>query len=199
MKTWADLTDRFLTDLNGATYPAMASALLLAAREFCAKSHVWRVRLAPVTVTNGQGGYSYPLQAGQQIEKVLRAWADGSEVKVFTAEQGGERDQGNGVLASLTSFNLNGVFGVGQKVVLEVVLKPSDAATGLEDFIADQFAEDIAYGAKARMYKSFNQPYSNIDQASIARTDFDAAIARAAMRVAKAYSTAPLRVRASFM
>ena len=48
------------------------------------------------------------------------------------------------------------------KIKLRVALKPSRSSTTIREEIYERFLEDIAYGARARLYNTPNQPYYDL-------------------------------------
>jgi hypothetical protein len=48
------------------------------------------------------------------------------------------------------------------KIKLRVALKPSRSSTTVREEIYERFLEDIAYGARARLYNTPNQPYYDL-------------------------------------
>jgi len=48
------------------------------------------------------------------------------------------------------------------KIRIRAALTPSRASTGVKEEIYERFLEDIAYGARARLYNTPNQPYYDL-------------------------------------
>lgn len=197
MKTWLDFYDYYLTDLPGCTYFAAANAIRQAAQEFCARSHAWRVTMDPTITIAGISSYEFDIDRTQEIVKVLSAKLGGQDFPVLLYEVD-ESDRGILVL-NQREFAVQPTPDADLELVLKVIMKPSNTALGVEDFLYAAYAESIAYGAKYRLMEAFDKPYSNPRGAIANKQRFDDAIGSARVKAAKSYSSAPLRTRASFL
>lgn len=198
MKLWADFYSYYLNDVPECTYVTAENALRMAAQEFCDRSKVWLVILDPITTANGIQVYDFDLDRAQEISKVMEVKRAGQVVPVLLADS--MKTQRNGLIAlNQREFFVQPAPGAGEQIVIKAFLKPSNIATGVEDFIYAEHARTIAAGAKAELFSMTNQPFSNPQAAAYERSKFDSMVADATIKAAKAYSSAPLRTRASFM
>jgi hypothetical protein len=196
MKPWLDIVDYYMGDVSGCSLTTVSAALRNAAQEFCARTKVWRKDLAPITTTASQETYAVPLAAGEELVKVLAAKLNGHEIDTLLYEHAWSGARGI-ILTSAHEVKLQPA--VAGQLVLRAVLQPSNAALGLEDTIYAKYARSIAHGAKAELFGASNKVYSDPAAAAIAQTRFDDAIRKGIVDAARAYGTAPLRVRPSFM
>lgn len=78
---------------------------------------------------------------------------------------------------------------------LIVALRPTRDSLTIDDAIYDRYAEAIAFGAKARLYDTPGQPYSDASQAVKFRSWFEAAIGEAKIERNRGLTRSGLRVR----
>jgi hypothetical protein len=205
MQAWENFYPYLLPLVPGCPYPTADLQLRLASQEWCDKTLCWRIWLGDVTTTTDENTYAFGFASGSELVQLLRSTLDGQEQDVLTADSIPANWQSD------TSWcDRKGIFTTdGENFVLvpmpaadlvvsnEVALRPSNAATGVEDAIFSAYANEIATGAAARMHAmpgwSFSYPQST------ARSEFNEAIASAASDVWHGYSRAPQRVRARFL
>ena len=200
MKLWASFYSYYLQDLPGCTSFAAVNELRRAAQEFCERTKVFRVDLDPTTTNASEDTYEFEIDEEQMLVKVMSAKLDTQDLKLLLP---GDEITMSGTAAMLvldqTQFTLMTQPAARQKVYVKAVMKPSNSSTGVEDFIFDQYAEAIAHGAKSRLMNKAGKTYTNPALAQQEKQEFEAAISKTLMRAAKAYSSAPLRTRASFI
>lgn len=198
MKTWDAFDFAYLHEVQGCTYLTAANALRMAAQEFCERTKCWRATMGAVAMATGTSVYDFGLASDRALVKLLSAKLAGQDIALLLHDQLDGCTPGICALDG-SQFAVQPVPLTGQSMVIKAVLKPSNAATGVEDDLFSQYAEAIAKGAKARLFAMANQPFSNPGAAIAARAEFEAAISTTIIRVAKAFSSAPLRTQASFM
>lgn len=198
MKLWSDFYDYYLGDVPGCSYAAAVNALRMAAQEFCERAKVWRVIMDPVTTVAGNQVYPFDLTADQEIVKILLAKMDGHDIDLLLYDQLDNARRGMIVLDQ-RQFHLQPMPATGNILVITAVLKPSNSAPGVDDVIWASYAEGIAFGAKARLFKMKSKPYFDPVAAADNKNDFNEAIGKATIKAAKAFSSAPIRTRAAFM
>lgn len=205
MKAWTTLYDYLMPLAPGCSQAMADLQLRIAAQEWCDKTLCWRVWLDDVTTEADVNQYDFETGIGQDVVQLLRATLDGHDLEVITV------DTVPANWRSDTSFSEHkGIFSVdsetfilvpmpdvGLIVQTEVALRPTNDATGIEDFIFNSYASDIATGAAARLHAMPKKPYSYPQ--STARAQFQAAIDSTASDVWHAFSRAPARTRASFL
>lgn len=197
MKLWDDFYTYYLADVTGCTYFAAVNELRRAAQELCERAKVWRVELDPVRTMAGQSVYDFELTGDQELVKVMEARLNDIELDIIIP---GKKPRGFLALQPLNSreFKLFPEPITGLRVDMTAILKPSDTSEGIEDHLYAQYAEKIAYGAKARLFAQPGKPYTNPALAAAFEQKFADAVADANWRAEKAYSNAPQRVKAQF-
>jgi hypothetical protein len=198
VKTWADFDSYYLHEVQGCTYLTAANALRMAAQEFCERTKCWRATLDAVPMVTGTSVYDFDLDTEQTLVKLLSAKLDDQDIGLLLHDQDGGTMPGICAL-SPSEFLIQPTPVTGQEVVIKAVLMPSNSASGIEDDLFAQYARAIAMGAKAILFAMAYQPFTNPTAAMVARLEFETAIGNTTIRVAKAFSSAPLRVQACFM
>lgn len=198
MKLWIDFYDYYLTDIPGCPHATAANALRSAAQEFCKRTKAWRATLEPVITVAGNSVYPFDLPDGQEVAKVVSAELDTYPIELLLHDQVEQIKRGV-IAITQRQFYLQPVPADGQSLIIKVVLMPSNDAAGVDDVVYAMYAEAIAEGAKARLFSKSNQPYTDVRAAGLAQAKFMSEIDMTSMKVAKAFSSAPLRIRPSFM
>lgn len=198
MKRWDEFYTVYLYDVQGATYFAAANELRRAAQEFCDRAKVWRTDLDPVLTTAGNVLYDFDISGDQEVVKLLAATLDGRDIPVLRAA---DRLPGFAAVKALNAreFILSIQPVNDQKIVTTVILKPSHAAAGIDDHLYAQYAEQISWGARSRLYMAPDKPYTNPDLALMFEKRFRDAIADANWRAEQAYSAEPVRTQPQFL
>jgi hypothetical protein len=79
-----------------------------------------------------------------------------------------------------------------------MAIKPTRASTGISTDLYEKYLEEIAYGAKARLFAMKAKPWSDAKLAAFNLGMFDQAIGRAKVQAAKGHTRARLRVKPHF-
>lgn len=195
MKTWAQFYDFCNADVPGVLSFAAERELRRAAQEFFEKTKVWKFDLDPIYLHPKVSQYDIDVPPGATIVKILSATNDaGNEIDL-------EPRGGSGIvfLNQLQFTTAPHTVTGRQRVNFTAVLAPNHAAKGIDDALFEQYAEDIAHGAKARLFAQRQKPYTDLQAAADERALFDSAIWREQVRAAKGFSGASLRTRPSFL
>lgn len=155
--------------------PAIAlDAIRKAAIQFCKETRIYQYDHPAVDVVATQATYAFVPPAGTVVTEILDAWYDDvpldpkgrddlGNINSNWREWDGPRpiyitqdDERNARLAPIPSVSLTG----GLKML--VALKPTIAATEIEDRIYEEYREEIADGALARLYISPKKPFTDL-------------------------------------
>ena len=204
MTPWANFMDHLLPDVPGCV-PAMAViALRHAAREFCERTKVWDVWLDPQSTCADAVEYDFEIDRTQEVVKLLQATLAGAPLAILSVNdlpadwnEGGHCPRGI-FTQDRRTFNLLPKMADGLEIRTRVALKPSMTATGVEDSIFSQYAEDICTGAKARLMFSPKKPYTDNALALLHRDTFGGRCDAVARQVEKSFSRTPRRTTAVF-
>jgi len=143
--------------------------------EFCQETRYIQENLDPMTGVSGIGTYDLEPDGTYKIADIVEAWYGDAFLVPRSIEQltqiyrttnwntlGGNpyyyfRPSSQEVrlvpYPQVTETN---------KIKLRVALKPSRSSTTVREEIYERFLEDIAYGARARLYNTPNQPYYDL-------------------------------------
>jgi hypothetical protein len=176
----------------------------LAAIEFCHESRAYRWEHAAVNVVNGVHTYNYAPPAGYVVRELLSAWYEDVELTMQGSDElelvasnwltwtgprpiyaTGLNEQGVRLVPAPTKDVTAGLR-------MLVALKPTQAATDIADRFYEEYREQIARGALAKIYAIPGQPYSSAPEARrlerAFRQDCTDAFNRAAQGFVRAYN-----------
>jgi hypothetical protein len=200
VKTWDNFYDFVAGDLPGCPFAAVDVALRQAAIDFCSQSLAWKYSHPDIAVTSGTASYNSVPPAQAVVHAVTYAEFEGSEIDCHTGESGIQiynwRNQAGTpeyVLGGVTALTLVPTPDVVGTLKLEVALKPSPAAIGIDDDVFDEYRDAIVHGALARLMASPKKPYTQLQLATYHHQQFTILTGQAGMRQARNYSRAPLR------
>ncbi|MBO9680953.1 MAG: hypothetical protein J7556_22230 [Acidovorax sp.] len=150
MRAWRDFFPEVLPFIaDGMPDPLLERHVLRVAQRFCERTRAWRATLEPIATLAGATNYEMELPQQAGLVRLEHALLDGVELSLGRADP---RGQGRFVSTSdRKTVDLGFTPIATQALVLTASLKPANGAQGLEDFLFDQYAEDIAAGAVARI------------------------------------------------
>lgn len=202
MKAWSQFFPDVLPEVPGCPDPMLERALLRSAQDFCAGAHVWRVWLDTITTIASVTEYDIELAAHSELVKLERAAMDGRPLPVITPEMLPDdwhtsASARNGVFThDRKTLTLTTSPAAGLALRVEATLKPSNNATGVEDFLFDQYVDQIAMGALARLMQKSAMPWSNPAKGLELERQFEQAIAGINFQRWRAFSSALPRAAA---
>jgi len=213
MKYWEDFLIEILPSVENCPNPLAINAVRNAAIEFCQRSVVWRKELDPITISATIK--EYDLHAELENNETISAINTGHILDngqicplyvTTTEELDSVVPQWKGVTGQRSSAvfmkdtRTAQLYPIPETTIagglnLEMVLKPSRDATGVPDWLFEQWAEGIAAGAKARLFNMKSRPWYDASFAMDEQDTFDAAVKDASMRVNKAHSRRTAKVQ----
>ncbi len=210
-KLWTDWYDAVVPALPGLPLAAASFAIKRAAIEFCDRSLAWRVAIPAFQATAATGSYTLAAPvAGTIVAKVLELRYKGklltNKSPAWLAEHYGDGVDWRTVTADpptyWTSEFPNQVTIVPLPVTTVAAalagwcaVKPTDAATGLDEAIWREYHDEIANLAKARLMESPRKPYSNAAEAERLLSEVDSAIGLIAYMRERGGGNAPFRTK----
>lgn len=184
----------------GCPLPMVDDAILKAVIAFCNRSRAYRFRPADISVVANTANYTIAdLPAGMVIAWLLEAALDDVPLDLRTAlsiPMGLDSETGTPSIAiaySETQIGLRACPDAFGTLSVRLALRPGSAATAYPDELHNLYQDEIAAGALAKLWAQPNQPWSNPQLVSDARSRFDAAITDAEYRADRGSSTAPAR------
>lgn len=208
MKTWSYWFPDLLPLVPGVPNVQAAHELRRAAQVFFEQSKAWKVIEPARPVTAGTVSISAaPSDAQQELSEVLSVKYDGKSLNVETMESieaAYGPDWGSHTGTPVAYFQLtpgeitfyptpadDAITGV----VLTLVVKPSDAATGLPDDMAVKYRDAMHVGAKARLMLIPGKPWSNPADGVGYGAAFDSMCGTANSQAAKSFGRARIASR----
>ncbi len=197
-------------EASGASSPLMDQAIVSAAIELCEKALIWRQVLDPIGIAPNVADYDVAVPAGAKLADVLDAglasggWLDPRNLGMVQAERAAyagvppRTGQARGFLLTDPeegTITIDPVPIAADVVTLLAALKPARSATSLPNFLYERWVEAIAAGAKFRLLRMPDQPWTDADTAIFYQNDFNQRISVAANRAARANTRMPLRSR----
>lgn len=200
MKPWSEFYDFTLPDLPGCPEAMLDHALREAAIVFCAQSLAWRWAHPDIAVLAGSDRYAYAPPADAGVHALT--WAKFNEQEIDAAAGEGDiriRDWRNQsgtpeyVLGEADGIQLVPKPDLPGTLRLEVALKPSPEAAGIDDAIFSEYREAIAHGAIGRLMLAPNKPYTNGQLAGLHQYEFRVRTGAAGTQRARNNTRAPLQ------
>jgi hypothetical protein len=187
---YTDLFDEVMPELPGAQVPMVTNAIRNSVIAFCNGSDIWRQWLDPIDVVAGNNTYDIATDAGTDLvtllsvkfdahtlsprnEDALNHWHSRWRTELRRPQHYMMQDQNSFIVACVPPDNLPG------GLLLSVSLQPARTSTSFPAWIYGQYWEGITAGAKARMMKMPEKPWSNPQAAAMYQASFDAETATA--------------------
>jgi len=206
MKHWDDFLSEVMPYVENCPLPVAKNHIKNAAIEFCQRTALWRLEMDRLNIADTI--YTYEIATDLELDESISAiefamliedgtttplgiTTDDSMNQNYPGWQTVTSDKPSAVMLTDTE-NLR-VYPIPERdiinsLVIGVILKPSRNSAGLPDWIFEQYAEDIAHGAKARLMgmkgRSWYSPEEGIDE----QNDFDYGIKNATIRTNKGNS-----------
>jgi hypothetical protein len=193
---WADFYTMIAPHVPGAAEPAIEDAARSAAIELCSKSGVAEKTLADIPTVQDQADYTIAGATSEVIARLLSARLDGQRISVLTPADLDELpdlegDASTWAAVLLTPSTVSLILApaaAGRVLSLRAAMQPARAATTLDDAVFERYAEDIAWGAVARL----------VPKRLDAQARFLDAIGRAKAAVLRNHSRAGTRSRVNW-
>lgn len=188
----------------GCSEPMAKQAIITAAREFCARTRLWRctdsfeANAGCNVVCAPEGADLYEIEYarldGQPLEPI--SFNDlNRDMPNWRSEDGGQgkwisqSDMDSVIVAPASTGTLE----------LGILLQPSEGADQLPEFIAKHYRQVIAWGALREILLVPNQSFSSPESASMYDGRFEAKLDSLFTRNTKGQQRAPARTKAQFL
>lgn len=174
--------------------------------EFCKESLVWQAPIDPIMVLVNEAAYELDVPTGANLANVVELYFDSrrlgkKSVSEISARYGRDWMQSSGTPAVFTMLNPNEVTLVPtpDKTVIEgltgiLAFTPLRSSTSIIDYIYEQYAEEIARGAAARLMMIPNQQWTEPKMGLGYRKQFTSDCANARSHVNAGQVRAPISV-----
>lgn len=189
MKLWADFHPYVLPDVPGCPEPMLDQALRETARDFCTRTKAWAEWMDPFTASSARALYEFEPDAGTEVVAALAATVGKDEYTVLGSkdlpaawqdgEQGKVKDK-TLIHVNSKEFILYPAPSAGQRITLQLALRPTMAGTGVGDVIFEEFTEAIAAGAKSKLMAKPRKEWTDLQTAAICGLEFERRVSMAA-------------------
>lgn len=208
MTTWDGFYNHILADVNGVTPALVDHVLRQVAIEFCEKTCLHTEDASLISVVGGTSEYDlFAVTADTEPYKVKAAWFDGAPLDIAPI------DALNAVYPYWGDDTSQDPYAYTQKqpdkIILypqptenltsglrvELILRPTQSAPGLVDWIAERYTYELACGAKGRLMAQPQRPWSSPEHASYFLSVYNNAVARGRIEANNSLTRAALSVR----
>ena len=204
MKPIDDFLPLILPRAPGCPEPIAVDAIRQAAIEFCERTRIWRD--TDQFMADEFGDIFAPAQS--VIHQIEDARFDGHRLTTVSVQDLNERypdydwaTQSGDQPKYITQIHPNTVKIVPAwegMITMTILLKPSNDAQELPDFIFDQYARTIADGALAEVLMIPGQPYTNPQGGAMYSQRFQQRLDSLQVQGLKGQQRAPIHTKASF-
>lgn len=212
MAAYENFFPNILPEVPGVAEMVAENAVRNAVIEFCEKSLILQRDHDPITVVQNIVDYDLEPPTGYIVVKVMKAWLENAELTPLAPDFVREAAVYNRLFSSYEANTDRpraflqkdertvSLWGVPDKnyrsgLTMRVALKPTRAATTVEDVILEDYAETIASGALYRLMMSAGKPYTNTELAAVHKGLFQQGINVARQRATHGQVRSTLSVK----
>lgn len=205
MTAYSGWLDYVVPDVPGITNPLAEQAIRNAVIDFCRRSRLYQKKLAAINVVGGTPTYTVTpdtgtlvsdfltvLVNGKPIDPQTEAWLDANVTNWRTTATGPARayiSPANNQLTIVPTPSES----IASGLVVTVAQRPTRASTECPDWLLEDYAEEIAHGAKWRLFAMKRKPWSDPGLAKFHMGEFNAAVGMAGARASQARTRTRLR------
>lgn len=198
-KTWDDFIPLLLPHVSGAPNATMKLYLAQAAAEFFARTYVWRREIDPISLTRGVAEYDIDVYVcGGLVEDIKSVILDDvaqplQRIQIDAVPVNHTATTGTPRSYWLIDDRAIGLFPTPDRRYIlraSAVLKTSRAATEVDDWVFEEWADAIVAGAASRIVDIPGKEWSNPALAAEYRMRFEKAIVGARIREKRTTTTA---------
>ncbi|MEY5145611.1 MAG: hypothetical protein RL745_980 [Actinomycetota bacterium] len=212
-KTYDNFFSWVLPEVAGCPEITAIQAIRDTVIDFCEKTMIHQADHDPVSVTAKIPDYDLETPVtGTRIVKVMKAWHKGEELIPSAPDQVRDPTVYNqrigGVVPSYSTPKFfiqkdpNSISllpipaeSVSSALTMRVALAPLRSSTGCDDQLFEQWVEQIASGAVAKLQLSSGKPYSNPQAASVNQARYMAGVNAARQMAVRGWNRSSLSVQ----
>ena len=205
---WSALYDYILPELQGIPNSIVDIYLRRAAIEFCEETCVYSADHDAVSLTAGISEYDLESPESQtDIVSVKKAWVGDAAISYVSQDTLNQRpvywpsEEAPRPTAFTQQTQTSVIMfpkpteSLRNGLKMKVVLRPSLDATGIVDWMATKYVQEITDGAKAMLMAMPNKPWSQPDGAALYRAQFEAGKTRATIEAQRSFTRASQQVQ----
>lgn len=207
------LYDEVLADVPGVPQPVALNAIRNAAIELCERAGVWTFNAVAINSVALQAAYAFVPEANTEVVGVVVAWYNGVKIEPRTGAQleaevsipgsgffvGTPWHKQSGTPKYFT-FERSDQFilapypteALALAIEMKLTLKPTRAATGMEEWVMNKHFETIAHGAKGKLCAMHSKPWSDPGQSTYHLGKFEQGITAASVYSSQNQAHAPM-------
>ena len=182
---WNAFFPRVMPEVKGCPAPIVVQAIRDAAREFCERTWVWQ-EVVPFQMDEGMREIFIASPRGSRLVSVRHLIEDNREVD-FPDDIFVRSDREMDKLRMESSET--------KQSSVRAVFKPSEDADSCPDFLYNDHAEAISYGAKYRLLSNPSKPWGMPEMAMVHLQMFRKSIAQVKIYLRKGYTGKSLKVK----
>lgn len=199
---WSTFYPDVVIHVPGCPLPLVDHHLRAATIDLCHRSKRFKFSMPAFDTEADVPTYALSPGTGMETVRILDAAIDGKLIDPATRAELVAGDDWSTETGPPTKYLMDGddetvrlwkvPDGV-YSVTLTLAIKPSEAATGVEQWFADRYRRTIARGALAELLAIPNQSWTNLPMAAIRLEQFEAGVRSAEAQGLKDGTSAPLR------
>ena len=210
-RPYLDFFIEMIPELPGCPEPYIEQALKQTSIDFCRRSKALRADMDLITLEEGVQRYDLDAPQGYEVEDIVRCTfvPDGMPLTPMSISDadaslpGWEQRTGTRpdhyVLFSEEKqirFIPDPNQTISGAIAMRAAFRPNQDSTGLDEVFFEEWMQDIAFGAKARLMMQPKKPWTDQQTATLYEQKFQSAIKRARRRAERDNTRAPRLARA---
>lgn len=198
---WRDFEPYVMPFVSGCPLPVLEHHARLVAMDFCRRTLCFTRTLEPLMAMAADIEMEPPRHT--QIVKVKAVAVDGKEVALASHGRGNAllRSGHTGDLAFTEDNRTLFVYPVVPRaqVVVDAALAPTLTATGLDDLIAGEYAQDMAHGIIAAIQRIPKQDFTDMAASAVSEQLYRSRITTVAAKIARGQVGAKMPAYTTFL
>ncbi len=201
MAEWSAWFDEVLPHVPGCPQPVATHAIRNAAIQFCEDSRVWQIDHPLIDSVADTAEYTLAPGDGKKVVRLEMVWYEGNPLDPittadlealytgWTVETGEPKYFLQERLEALVLVPYPSA-AVTDAIKAKVSVKPSRAATVIDDVIHERYLEQIGRGARSRLHLMQRKPWTDVNLGSALAQQFEDDIAAARFAAFKGHTRA---------
>lgn len=205
---WSGFYDYVLPELTGVSTDLVDIYLRRAAIEFCEETSVYVADHDPISLVKGIAEYDLEAPENEtDIVSVKKAWVGNAPIDYISQDTLNQRqsywpaDEAEQPTAFTQQTQTSLIvypkptIALKNGLKMKVVLRPTLTASGIVDWVATKYVQEISDGAKAMLMAMENKPWSSQAGTAVYRAQFEAGKTRATIEALRSFTRASQQVQ----